>query len=242
MIDSDQMKLLLLVDARPESAGRGPDVAGIDRKLLRPLKRSELWELFSSWRVQTEPAALPVEPKEVQDAHADRCRILLVEDNEAKLMLAKLLLQKVRPDALILEASTGKWTLELIDEHQSDLFFVDIQMPEMDGYETSRKMRECQNTGAQTPVIAHTAGVTVVERRDSENAGMDGFLAKPIDIRKLKDILQRYLGQAAASDTPDFNRAALEKRLEYNQEIFKARFPVILSDSLGTLCSGIETG
>jgi CheY-like chemotaxis protein len=157
-------------------------------------------------------------------------------------MLAKLLLQKVRPDALILEASSGKRALELFDEHHPDLVFMDVQMPEMDGYETTRKMRERQKTGARTPVIALTAGVTVVERRNSENAGMDGFLAKPIDIGKLKETLHRYLGQATASDTPDFNRAALEKRLDYNQEIFKALFPVNLSVSLGQLRSAIETG
>jgi CheY-like chemotaxis protein len=74
-----------------------------------------------------------------------------------------------------------------------DLVLMDCQMPEMDGFEATRRIREKNNGRRRTPIVALTAGVFKEERDKCYMAGMDDFLSKPINKEELKAVLQKWL-------------------------------------------------
>ncbi len=120
--------------------------------------------------------------------------VLIAEDVDINLELLKTIILKFYPKANIYEAKNGKEAVEKYIEYVPDLIFMDIQMPELDGYEATKKIRQLQ--GNHSPkIIALTAGVLKGEKTKSLEAGMDDFIAKPIKIEILKEILNLHMPQ-----------------------------------------------
>ena len=86
-------------------------------------------------------------------------------------------------------ANNGKEALEAIKQSVFDLVLMDIQMPELDGYETVRQLRK-DETGERLPVIALTANAMRTDREACLQAGMDAYVSKPIRLKKLAEIIQ----------------------------------------------------
>ena len=118
-------------------------------------------------------------------------RILLAEDNRVNQKLATRLLEK-RGHQVVL-ATNGQEALEALAQRSFDLVLMDVHMPGMDGIEATMAIREKErSTGFHQPVIALTALVMKGDHERCTAAGMDGYLAKPIDMRKLDDVLAVY--------------------------------------------------
>ena len=113
---------------------------------------------------------------------------LIVEDSIANQTLLKLLLEKAGIESDICE--NGQQALEKIYQQSYDIVFMDIQMPVMNGYEATQAMRKA---GITTPVVALTAGAMKGDDKKSLKAGCDEYLTKPLNVDKLKDVLDRYL-------------------------------------------------
>ncbi len=120
--------------------------------------------------------------------------ILVAEDNEINALLMRSLLTRLGHHAVI--ATNGEAALELWRSAKSagtpyDLVLMDIQMPQLDGIETTRRIRslEAGQPGRRTPILALTANTLVEDRYACFEAGMDGFLIKPLDREKLADAL-----------------------------------------------------
>ena len=118
-------------------------------------------------------------------------KVLIVDDNPMNREIAAdlLAMRKIK----IVTAAGGREGLDAMAGESPDLVFMDIQMPGMDGYETVRLQREREAGGGRVPIIALTANVTDKDRDLAYNAGMDGFLSKPIDRRKIDIILNKWL-------------------------------------------------
>jgi CheY-like chemotaxis protein len=119
-----------------------------------------------------------------------RLRILLVEDNAVNRTVATRLLEK--RGHRIIAASNGKQALDTLEREQwrFDAVLMDIQMPEMDGFETTRELRQRENAlGIHLPVIALTAHAMERDRQRCLAAGMDAYTAKPIRIEELMSLL-----------------------------------------------------
>ncbi|MBF0111602.1 MAG: response regulator [Desulfamplus sp.] len=114
-------------------------------------------------------------------------RILMAEDNEFNQRLAIILLQKMglTPDV----ASNGKEAVEAVRQKIYDIILMDIQMPEMDGLEAAKAIRD---EGFKIPIIAMTANVTADDMANCAAAGMNGYISKPIDPDKLSQIIINY--------------------------------------------------
>jgi CheY-like chemotaxis protein len=111
-------------------------------------------------------------------------RILLVEDNPVNQILAQRLLEKQGHTVFV--ACNGRAALEAVREQAFDLVLMDLQMPEMDGLETTAAIRACeQGTGKRLPIIALTAQALQGDRERCLAAGMDGYLAKPVQCQQL---------------------------------------------------------
>jgi CheY-like chemotaxis protein len=120
--------------------------------------------------------------------------ILVAEDNEINALLMRSLLTRL--GHLVVITSNGEEALESWMAAKSagapyDLVLMDVQMPQLDGIETTRRIRELEagQPGRQTPILALTANTLVEDRYACFEAGMDGFLIKPLDREKLADAL-----------------------------------------------------
>ncbi len=123
--------------------------------------------------------------------------VLLVEDVQMNMQLMKHLMSNMLPDVSPVEASNGLVALNLIrDGLQADLIFMDVQMPMMDGLEATRQIRAHEKSlGRRTPIIALTADLVKGEQEACAQAGMDGFLVKPLDPRLLRKTLLQSLAK-----------------------------------------------
>ena len=117
--------------------------------------------------------------------------ILLLEDNRVNQLLAVRTMEKA--GYRVLTAENGKEGIELYRKHKPDMILMDIQMPVMDGYETSKAIRELEkDQETQTPIIALTALAMSEDRQKMTDAGMDDFLGKPVSPIDLKQMLHKY--------------------------------------------------
>ena len=122
--------------------------------------------------------------------------ILIVEDNEKNMKLARDLLQAKGYQTI--EAVNGEEGVRLGLAHVPDLVLMDIQLPDIDGIEAFSRLRADPRTAA-VPVIAFTASVTAGDRSRITQAGFDGFLGKPINLKEFLAMIARMLGRDGAA-------------------------------------------
>lgn len=117
-------------------------------------------------------------------------RILVVEDNERNLKLIRDVLQFAGYE--IVEATSGEQGVALAQDCEPDLVLMDLQLPQMDGTEALRLLRESPRTRG-VPVVAVTAFAMREDRERAFGAGFDGYLQKPISIRALPEQVRGFL-------------------------------------------------
>ena len=122
-------------------------------------------------------------------------RLLLVEDNELNREIALATLEGY--GFSFLTAENGKEAIEIVSSStkgEIDLILMDVQMPIMDGYEATERIRNLKDPVlSNIPIIAMTANAFAEDRQKAENAGMNGFLTKPIEVDKVIDLLTTIL-------------------------------------------------
>ncbi|MGN6147177.1 MAG: response regulator [Rhizomicrobium sp.] len=125
----------------------------------------------------------------IQPPRAGR-RILLVEDNPINAMLSRELLRRRGFD--VKDVASGEAALAMLMQEGFDVVLTDLHMPGLDGFETTRRLREmeAEENRDRTPVVALTADANQGIREACQEAGMDGFLTKPIDPAELDSVLQ----------------------------------------------------
>jgi two-component system, sensor histidine kinase and response regulator len=173
-------------DAEPEHR---PNAVG-----LKPIRASTLASLID--QVLTGKVPQPVAPKTAAETTPtfSGSRILLVEDNPVNQRVAQRLLQKL--SARVTVANNGEEALERLAAASFDLVLMDCQMPVMDGFTATRRIRELEarrGTGTRLPIIALTANVMSEDRENCAAAGMDAHLGKPIEPKQMIDALSRFL-------------------------------------------------
>ncbi|NML28100.1 response regulator [Zoogloea dura] len=128
-------------------------------------------------------------------------RVLLVEDNEVNQLVAEELLSSVAGVQVTI-AGNGRDALLVLQERPFDAVLMDIQMPEMDGYEATARIRS-EPRWQGLPIIAMTAHAMVQDRDRCLAAGMNGFVTKPFELRELCETLARWIAQPAAAPMPE---------------------------------------
>ncbi len=147
----------------------------------------------------TIPHRIAEAPQEAENIDADidekafaGKRILLAEDNELNAEIATEILSEAGFE--VERAADGIICLDMLNRHDYDLILMDVQMPNMDGLKATTVIRRLPNQAkAKIPVIAMTANAFEEDRKKCLNAGMNGFISKPIDIRKLIKTLSEIL-------------------------------------------------
>jgi CheY-like chemotaxis protein len=125
-------------------------------------------------------------------------RILVAEDNPVNQRLVARMLEKRGHQVKV--AGNGREALDALRRANYDLVFMDVQMPVMDGFEATGEQRRREKLGGlHTPIIALTAHAMKGDRERCLDAGMDGYLTKPIRANELDEILSGYLQPESAS-------------------------------------------
>jgi signal transduction histidine kinase/CheY-like chemotaxis protein/ligand-binding sensor domain-containing protein len=150
---------------------------------------------------------LPPAPSAVKNAfvtplpsgpvEANRWLVLLAEDNAVNQKLAIHLLGKLGCEVDV--AANGIEALERWSQRPYDAIFMDCQMPELDGYETTRQIRASGGRGRRIPIVAITASSMVGDRERCLAAGMTDYVSKPLDPRELRRVLQALMPEGSAS-------------------------------------------
>ena len=196
------------------AAGRAPrssvDGTRIPRVAFtnKPVKPAQFCEALTRALFSTKPASEPAPPpaKAADNRSPSRLplRILLCDDNAINQKVAVRILQQLgyEPDL----AANGKEALEALDRKPYDLVFMDVMMPEMDGLEATRVIRERAEERRQHPnynsriiIIAMTAHAMQGDREKCLAAGMDDYLAKPIRPKDVRVVIERWSAQMGPS-------------------------------------------
>ena len=174
---------------------------GIYFRLTKPVKQDELFNCFLNIQQNRfeeqgdKKSVVEVDKTIIGNIEIAPYKILIAEDNPNNMLLATSLIKKIIPSVEIIEAVNGNDAFDKIVTLQPDLVFMDVQMPELDGNETTEKLRkfEAQENITHTLVVGLTAGALKQEREKSLESGMDAFLTKPIETDKLKALLDKYM-------------------------------------------------
>lgn len=163
-------------------------------QLARPLLRQQLQQLLAQ-TLQPHAGTLAAPPPSASNAAQAHSRVLLVEDNPVNQLVAKGMLGKLGYQVLL--ATQGEEALACLAREAVDVVLMDCNMPVMDGYEATRRIRQ-NPAWHDLPIIALTANAMADERERCRAAGMDDYLAKPFRMEQLAALLKQWLSIKAA--------------------------------------------
>lgn len=190
--------LLMLTSLSRETDREQAEREGITCFLHKPIRQAELYKAIVALRQGTTTSALkPAPVAQPMPAASSRAHILVAEDNPVNQNVIQAVLAALNCE--ITMVSNGQEAVTAFANHAYDLILMDGQMPEMDGYEATRLIRDREALkGAglgkkHTVIIALTGHSRKGDRETSLRAGMDDYLAKPFKIKELRSILKRWL-------------------------------------------------
>jgi CheY-like chemotaxis protein len=182
--------MLLTSDAHGMQLSRCREL-GVARHLLKPISPSELLDaILVALGQESEPASRSRAMDPPRPSRR-RLRVLVAEDNVINQLLMRRLIEKVGDEVLV--AGDGREALAMLAAHPFDVVFMDVQMPELDGMAATAEIRrrEALEGAARLPVIAITASAMKGDGERCLDAGMDGYLTKPVNIREVAALLDR---------------------------------------------------
>ncbi|MBE9610785.1 response regulator [Chitinilyticum piscinae] len=195
--------ILLSSVALPGGAQKARD-AGFAAYLNKPLRQAQLrFVIAESLRLQqleAEVRPLVTRHRQAELQAAIKPYVLLVEDNPVNLRLASIMLEKL--GCRIDVAGDGLEALQAVQRQQYDLVLMDCQMPVMDGYQATREIRALASPHARVPIVALTANAFKSDIEQCRQAGMDDFVAKPVNQAALQKVLLHWVtDKVAPADT-----------------------------------------
>jgi len=189
-------RLVMMTSLAVRRDWREMKLAGFSACLSKPVKMQQLYDCLTEVlgrRTEPETDPEPSIPRErILIADRGSIRILLAEDNATNQRVALRLLDRMGFRADV--ASNGREAVAAMEAAPYDLVLMDVQMPEMDGFEATSRIRDLQRQAGTSPVpiIAMTAHAMKGDREKCLDAGMDDYLTKPITYRHLAELLDRW--------------------------------------------------
>ena len=174
----------------------------ISKLLVKPFSSSSLLDIL------VDNSDIKLEEKQSSEKLSATGKALLVEDNEINQLVAKQNLENFGLE--VHTAINGAIAVEKVKKEHFDIIFMDLQMPIMDGFEASRRIRKFN---LDIPIIALSAAVMKEDLKMTQEAGMNEHLAKPIDIEKLKNVLIKYL-ETSVKEVANIENEIISEELE----------------------------
>lgn len=197
---------------------------GFTGTLVKPVQQQQLFDALAGATQQ------PLLSENGAASPSPGGSVLVVDDNATNRLVGKAQVQALGYAVEV--ASGGPEALELLRARRFDVVLMDCQMPGMDGYETTRAIRQMEGSH-RTPIVAVTANAQASERRNVLDAGMDDYVAKPLRKRELSDVLQKWV--VAENDPAPLVAALDELRKEAGAAVVDELIALFLRDSEGLL-------
>jgi PAS domain S-box-containing protein len=194
--DLKDVSLVMLTSAIQVGSAARRKEFGLEACLVKPVKQSELLTcLLTILGESRQPVSPGLEDQKqaIQVSEHRNANILLAEDNVINRTLAVRILEK--GGHRVTCAENGVEVLKLMADETFDMILMDISMPEMDGFEATRRIRDAEKKdGNHIPIIAMTAHALSDDRGKCLAAGMDDYISKPVNIKELREKIDSYLG------------------------------------------------
>lgn len=176
--------------------------AGIDAFVVKPIRRTQLCDNVARL-ILGDSGTVTAAPLTPEISEPSIARVLVVEDNSVNQLVALGQLQKLGHQPTL--AASGGAALELLTEQKFDLVLMDVQMPGMDGYEATRRIRQISGAVGKIPIVAITAHALPGEREKCLAAGMNDYLPKPVSLEQLGAVIRLWASKTsvAAAEAPD---------------------------------------
>jgi two-component system, sensor histidine kinase and response regulator len=187
---------VVLLTSIGEDIAREVREAGVEACLTKPVRQSQLYDCLAKIggiyeRMEEERTPTSSSGDERNSEARKDARILLAEDNLVNQKVAVRMVEKLGYDVDV--ASDGIAVVEAHSRRPYAAILMDVQMPEMDGYEATAEIRRREGTTTRTPIIAMTANALEGDRDKALSAGMDDYVPKPIKLETLDAVLQRWV-------------------------------------------------
>jgi len=191
-------RLLLLVTVDQLQQGAALAAEGISASLTKPVRLSRLTESIAAALDDARELPQRVEPDALITPPSGKYQgtVLVVEDNKVNQKVAQRLLERMGLRVAL--ADNGELGVQAYAAGGMDLILMDVQMPVLDGYAATRRIRELErSTGTHIPIVALTADAMSQHLEMCREAGMDAYLSKPIELAQLHAVLRPALGEGA---------------------------------------------
>jgi PAS domain S-box-containing protein len=177
-----------------------PKTAAVTAQLSKPVKQSKLCEqLLITLGGKVRPSGKTAAKNEQIQPHKEHTlRVLVAEDNKINQRIAQMMLKRLGYTNHAL-AADGEEAVAAVMDSEYDVILMDVQMPQMNGLEATRRIREQTGNPERPWIIAMTAGVMKEERMAAAEAGMNEFLAKPLVVNQLEEVLSRLTQSSGKS-------------------------------------------
>ena len=230
---AEELPIVMLTSFEQRPAlQQGEAGAGLAASLSKPIKASELFAMLTAVVQGRGVAAAPALPAPLDSLLATRqpLRVLIAEDHPINQRVAVQLLQRLGYRADV--AGNGLEAIEAVERQAYDLVLMDIQMPEMDGLQAARWIVQRRGADGLPRIVAMTANAMPGDRETYLAAGMDGYVAKPIEIGALTEVLAQASRWAeGARVTPEGADAAIDaQRLEHLRELQDGTAPSLVRE------------
>jgi two-component system sensor histidine kinase/response regulator len=171
---------------------------GIGGYLSKPVNQVDMLDcilrIFGKSSTNTEPAALVM--RHPLTEHRGSLRILLAEDNVVNQRLTERLLQKQGHRVVVV--GNGREAVNALEDENWDIVLMDVQMPELDGFQATAVIREKERaSGLHIPIVAMTAHAMKGDKERCLAAGMDGYISKPIRAESLINVIEAIVSETA---------------------------------------------
>jgi PAS domain S-box-containing protein len=193
-VSPDQQPVVLLYSSSDDDRViKACEELKVHQRLVKPVKMQDIYSALSRLTKRTPPIKKAVHTTSNIETTSSPITILIVEDNQINMMLAKTVLKRIAPNADLLIAENGLEALGYCESHLPDIIFMDIQMPVMNGYEATTRIRALEKKGSHVPIIAVTAGNLKSEMDKCLHVGMDDVIVKPFVEEAIVLVIEKWL-------------------------------------------------
>ena len=213
-----ELAVVFLANSTTRDISQSRAKLGIDQQLLKPVKDSDLFEcissLYSNFVEQISTSSQP-NSTVLRAPPQSRLQVLVVEDNAVNQTLIKALMERAGHEVVV--ANNGAEAVAWFAKETFDVILMDVQMPEMDGFDATNEILKLQSeTRQRVPIIAVTADASPADRNRCLAAGMDEYLAKPIRAPALYALIDRLTGHHTTVYKPKTKPKAAASSIDWN--------------------------
>ncbi|WP_411821662.1 PAS domain S-box protein [Leptospira sp. 'Mane'] len=163
----------------------------VQLRIVKPIKMEQLFASLAKIREKPKRIKDKITTSQTTSKDKRSITVMIVEDNSVNMLLTKTIVKKCFPQSQIVEAENGKEAVDKFKLYLPDLILMDIQMPEMNGYDATRAIRKI-NKGETIPILALTAGTVKGEEERCLEAGMNDYISKPVVMETIKNKINKW--------------------------------------------------